>query len=52
MEWRTVFVSGAVVLFVTNLFFVVFGSAETQPWNSSRNGKVFITIIVIDDAHV
>lgn len=33
-EWRIVFISGAIVLFVCNLFFIIFGSAKTQPWNS------------------
>jgi len=33
-EWRIVFISGAIVLFVSNLFFIIFGSAKTQPWNS------------------
>ncbi|XP_015371893.1 PREDICTED: putative inorganic phosphate cotransporter [Diuraphis noxia] len=33
-EWRIVFLSGAVVLFISNLFFIIFGSAKTQPWNS------------------
>ncbi|XP_060865969.1 putative inorganic phosphate cotransporter isoform X2 [Metopolophium dirhodum] len=36
-EWRIVFISGAIVLFITNLFFIIFGSAETQPWNSLQN---------------
>ncbi|XP_022179237.1 putative inorganic phosphate cotransporter [Myzus persicae] len=36
-EWRIVFISGAVVLFATNLFFIIFGSAKTQPWNSLKN---------------
>lgn len=29
--------SGAVVLFISNLFFIIFGSAKTQPWNSLQN---------------
>ncbi|XP_050546651.1 putative inorganic phosphate cotransporter [Daktulosphaira vitifoliae] len=33
-QWRYVFFTGAGILFFSNLFFVLFGSAETQPWNS------------------
>lgn len=41
VEWRLVFISGAVVLFISNLFFIIFGSGKTQPWNSLKsNGKV------------
>ncbi|VVC38172.1 Hypothetical protein CINCED_3A012145 [Cinara cedri] len=39
VQWRTVFISGAVVMFASNLFFVVYGSAKTQAWNSLNNDK-------------
>ncbi|VVC39796.1 Hypothetical protein CINCED_3A021879 [Cinara cedri] len=37
-EWQKVFISGAVVMFLSNLFFIIFGSAKTQPWNSLSSG--------------
>lgn len=38
-EWRIVFISGAIVLFISNLFFIIFGSAKTQPWNSLQKNE-------------
>lgn len=32
-EWQIVFIIAAVIFFVGNLIFVLFGSAETQPWD-------------------
>lgn len=32
-QWHIVFYITAVVYFVTNLFFVIFGQAEIQAWN-------------------
>ncbi|KAG8235197.1 hypothetical protein J437_LFUL015291 [Ladona fulva] len=33
-QWRIVFFVAAAVYFVFNLFFVIFGSGEIQPWNN------------------
>lgn len=40
-EWRIVFTLGAVILFLSSIFYIAFGSAEVQPWNEPRteNGK-------------
>ncbi|XP_065205272.1 sialin-like isoform X2 [Planococcus citri] len=35
-QWRTVFYAGAGILFLGNLFFVLFGSGETQSWNNKH----------------
>ncbi|XP_077289176.1 putative inorganic phosphate cotransporter [Arctopsyche grandis] len=32
-EWRSVFMINAGILFVTNLFFIVFGTSRKQSWN-------------------
>ncbi|XP_061387040.1 putative inorganic phosphate cotransporter [Musca vetustissima] len=32
--WQIVFIIAAAVLFFGNLFYILFGSAETQPWNA------------------
>lgn len=34
------------MLFVSNLFFIIFGSAETQPWNSIRKGNQIYKILI------
>lgn len=36
-EWRTVFTLGAFILFISSLFYIVFGSAEVQSWNEPKN---------------
>ena len=36
-EWAMVFVFGAIVNVVTGLIFLVFGSAEIQPWAVERS---------------
>ncbi|XP_039955773.1 putative inorganic phosphate cotransporter [Bactrocera tryoni] len=33
-EWQTVFIISATVFFVGNLIFIIFGSAEAQPWDA------------------
>lgn len=35
-----VFLSGAVVMFLSNLFYIIFGSAKTQHWNTFNTGTV------------
>ncbi|TKR77168.1 hypothetical protein L596_018188 [Steinernema carpocapsae] len=36
-EWRNVFLSIALILLVTNAFFVIFGSSSPQPWTISQS---------------
>jgi hypothetical protein len=40
-EWRIVFTLGAAILFFSSIFYIIFGSAEVQPWNDPKieNGK-------------
>uniref|UniRef100_A0A0A1X5M3 Putative inorganic phosphate cotransporter n=2 Tax=Zeugodacus cucurbitae TaxID=28588 RepID=A0A0A1X5M3_ZEUCU len=33
-EWQIVFIIAASIFFIGNLIFVIFGSAETQPWDA------------------
>ena len=33
-QWHIVFLSAAAVFFVANALFLLFGTAEIQPWNS------------------
>ena len=35
-QWRTVYCVLASVLFVSNLFFVIYGSADVQKWNNPK----------------
>ncbi|XP_008180303.1 sialin [Acyrthosiphon pisum] len=39
-EWRIVFTLGAVILFFSSIFYIIFGSAEVQPWNEPKNESV------------
>lgn len=43
-QWHVVFYSAAAVFLVANTVFLVFGTAETQPWNQlgleTTNGDV------------
>ncbi|XP_015367786.1 PREDICTED: sialin-like [Diuraphis noxia] len=39
-EWRVVFTLGAVILFFSSIFYIIFGSAEVQPWNEPKNESV------------
>jgi hypothetical protein len=39
-EWRLIFMLIAGVLFVTGLFFVIFGSAEAQEWGKFNESSV------------
>ncbi|XP_050437262.1 putative inorganic phosphate cotransporter isoform X2 [Adelges cooleyi] len=39
-EWRIVFTLGAAVLFFSSIFYLLFGSAEVQPWNDPANKDV------------
>ncbi|XP_045447866.1 putative inorganic phosphate cotransporter [Melitaea cinxia] len=32
-EWRKVFYVSSAIYIVTNIFFIIFGTCETQPWN-------------------
>ncbi|KAG8229382.1 hypothetical protein J437_LFUL000903 [Ladona fulva] len=46
--WRTVFFVSAAVYFVFNLFFIIFGSVEIQPWNNPHNNLQEVSVETID----
>lgn len=33
-QWSIVFTTAAAVLFISNIVFIMFGTAEIQPWNT------------------
>lgn len=35
-QWGNVFLYSALAFFVGNLFYILFGSAEIQPWNQPK----------------
>lgn len=39
-EWRVVFYISCAFLTITNLVFVIWGSAETQPWDNPRRKEI------------
>ncbi|XP_055846496.1 putative inorganic phosphate cotransporter [Episyrphus balteatus] len=40
LQWRVVFIVIAVILFIGNLIYVIFGKMEKQPWNESQDEVV------------
>lgn len=42
-QWRIVFFVTGTMFFVGNLVFVLFGSADVQPWNGSRKASMYLS---------
>ncbi|XP_052132104.1 putative inorganic phosphate cotransporter [Frankliniella occidentalis] len=42
-QWRYVFFVTCGMFFVGNLLFILFGSAEVQPWNGSRKASMYLS---------
>jgi hypothetical protein len=39
-EWRVVFYISCAFLTITNLVFIIWGSAKTQPWDNPRRKEI------------
>nr|XP_018898759.1 PREDICTED: putative inorganic phosphate cotransporter isoform X3 [Bemisia tabaci] len=39
LQWQIVFLTSAGIFFIGNLVFIIFGTAEVQPWNSPRGQR-------------
>ncbi|KOC64622.1 Putative inorganic phosphate cotransporter [Habropoda laboriosa] len=51
-EWRNIFFLSAIICFVGNLIFIVFGTSKIQPWNDPVNERKGITMNSVTESSV
>ena len=45
IKWRIVFIIPAVILLCCGIIYIIFGSAERQPWDDPNNSKDNNTVL-------